>query len=83
MVHLFLFQTGIFPRGLYRIYNNTLSSGEILVCESVSFISLGENQLMSQNNGSLLLRNNIRLASNTPIVSNIRTVSNKCLVGLV
>ena len=69
------------PQEPYHIFYNNSSPGKILASQSVSFISLGENQLMSQSNGSLLLGNNIRLVSNFRIVSNIRLVSNMGLVG--
>ena len=43
-------------------------------------MSQGENHLMSRSNDSLLLSNNIRLAINPCIVSNIRLLSSNCLV---
>ena len=64
----------------YHIFNDSSSSKKILASESVSFISLGENQWMSQSNGSLFLSDNIQVVIILHIVSNILLFSNYCLV---
>ena len=56
----------MFPTGFHYISNNLSLPGKILASGSVSFIPLGENWLLGQGNGSLLLSNIIQLVSNTP-----------------
>ena len=65
VVHLSICWMGMLPAEFYRIFNSTLS--------------LGENQLVSRSNGSLLLSNNIRLVSNLNLSMRLATLLKKRL----
>ena len=65
VVHLSICWMGMLPGEFYRIFNSTLS--------------LGENQLVSRSNGSLLLSNNIRLVSNLNFSMRLATLLKKRL----
>ena len=65
VVHLSICWMGMLPAEFYRIFNSTLS--------------LGENQLVSRSNGSLLLSNNIRLVSNLNFSMRLATLLEKRL----